>query len=1152
MDCRACGAANDDESRFCEACGAALERECSACEGKSKASARFCRHCGQAFGDAPPAESASAPVAASATPAPERSPLDYTPPHLAQKILQSKHVLEGEHKLVTVLFADVKGSMELAAALGPEAWHAVLDGFFAILNAGVHQYEGTVNQYTGDGIMALFGAPIAHEDHAQRACYAALQMCETLRAFSQGVKRQHGVDFAVRIGINSGEVVVGKIGDDLRMDYTAQGSTVGLAQRMESLASSGSIYLAEGTARLVEGYFDLDDLGAFNVKGSSEPVQVQELLGEGALRTRFDVSRERGLSRFVGRNNEMKILEDAVDQAIRGNGQVVGLVADAGTGKSRLTFEFVERCRARGLRVNVGRCVAHGKTLPFLPVLELIRSYYGITPQDDDRTAREKVAGRMLLIDEDYRDVLPVIFEFIGIPDPERPAPPLPPEARQRQLFGVLRSITKAGGATGQEATVVVVEDLHWIDGGSEPWISQWVDAAAGSRTMVLLNFRPEYHAPWMQRAHYQQIALAPLSAEAIRELLETLIGTDESTRDLAARIHRHTAGNPFFAEEAVRSLIESGQLEGSPGAYRLTRAVDKLTVPANVQAVLGARIDRLPERHKNVLQVASVIGKTFLEPVVAAAAKIAEEDLAKAFAALRAAEFLHEVSLYPVAEYSFKHPLTQQVALESLLTARRRALHVAVAEVLEARSHNLDEDAALLATHWDGAGDAMRAAPWHLRAADWIGANDVHEVESHARAVIDGLRERADEDGASQLLARAATRLVNLGWRLGIDEQAGEALYRDGCRWARAAGDVRLEAQLAGGQGAVRILAGDVLGCIECADEFERLAQASGDSELQMVEHGWMAYPRMITGRLADAMARIERAMAAAERNPELGVSFLGASLRGVMYGWKISIQFRVGRVQDAEASYEQAIRWVRARGEVENEHFAMAEFADSLACYAGDGKRAIALARQALRLAEELASPISLNETDRVMAAALLVDGDAMGSLEALRRWRQHAQDARLDMQYMPRALAVESKAHAALGQHDEALRKALEAVGAAQQMHTGMLLPDALLALAEAQLGRGEPDEAEVAIARLAVAARDIGARNFEPHLGVLRAELCSQRDDLAGRDALLAEALQQFTDYGARGHAEKLAARLGGELDEGAFRASVPARDHGPSS
>ena len=361
---------------------------CLGCKAELLPSAKFCLECGTAQ-----VRKDAEPITAPDVEPAIRRVADYTPKHLADKILQSKSALEGERKQVTVLFADVKGSMELAEQLDPEQWHQILDRFFQILSEGVHRFEGTVNQYTGDGIMALFGAPIAHEDHAQRACYAALYLRDEIARYATEVKRRHGIGFSTRMGINSGEVIVGSIGDDLRMDYTAQGHTVGLAQRMEALASPDTCYVSAAAAALVAGYFTLDDLGEFQIKGATAAVHVYRLNDIGTSRSRFDISRNRGLSRFVGRAADLRTLEDALTQAATGNGQVVGVVADAGTGKSRLCFEFLERCRKQGLQVFEAHAVAHGRNIPLLPILELFRAYFGITTQDDARNAREKIAG---------------------------------------------------------------------------------------------------------------------------------------------------------------------------------------------------------------------------------------------------------------------------------------------------------------------------------------------------------------------------------------------------------------------------------------------------------------------------------------------------------------------------------------------------------------------------------------------------------------------------------------------------------------------------------------------------------------------------------------------------------------------------------------
>jgi hypothetical protein len=621
--------------------------------------------------------------------------------------------------------------------------------------------------------MALFGAPIAHEDHAQRACYAALHLRDELRRYANDLRLSRGLNFSVRMGLNSGGVVVGRIGDDLRMDYTAQGHTVGLAARMEQIAAADRVYLTDHTARLVEGYFELEDLGELHIEGSESPIRVHELGGVGELRTRFDVSRARGLTRFVGRDDDIEALEAALARCREGYGQVVGLVGEAGVGKSRLCFEFAERCRAQGLRFLEGRGVAHGKNIPLLPILEVFRAYFGITGQDDDRTTREKIAGRLLLLDEGYREVLPLLFEFLGVSDPAGKPIRIDPEARQRQLFGVLRRLVQSGRR--ESPIVTSIEDLHWIDGGSEAWIAEWVDAISGSPGLLLVNFRPEYHADWMQKSYYRQLPLAPLGPEAIRELLDDLLGSDSSIAGLAETIHTRTGGNPFFTEEVVRSLIEAGHLEGTRGSYRLTRSVEELAIPSSVESMLAARIDRLAEREKQVIQTAAVIGREFSEAILGAVSELPEADLAEALGALKASEFVYEQALYPVAEYAFKHALTQEVALRSQLQERRQRVHAGVARAIEAASPDkLDEQSALLAHHWEGAGELLQAAQCHHRAAEWAATSDPEAAVHHwrrARALLATLPESPE---TLRLGGTACVRILMQAWRTGLsDEEA-------------------------------------------------------------------------------------------------------------------------------------------------------------------------------------------------------------------------------------------------------------------------------------------------------------------------------------------------------------------------------------------
>jgi class 3 adenylate cyclase/DNA-binding IscR family transcriptional regulator len=618
---------------------------------------------------------------------------------------------------VTILFADVKESMTLADQVDPEEWHRILNRFFTILSEGIHRYEGTINQYTGDGVMALFGAPIAHEDHAQRACHAALLLAEQLRSYATSLRLERGLNFSVRMGINSGEVVVGKIGDDLRMDYTAQGPTVGLAARMEQVAEAGRIYLTEHTARHVRGLFKMKDLGPMQLKGVSDPLPVFELEEVGPLRTRLDVAREKGFSPFVGRRSEMAALVAALERAATGQGQVVGVVGAAGVGKSRLCAEIVDLCRARQIPVHAAHCLAHTKSIANVSILELLRSVFAIGASDSDQAAREKIAGRLLLLDRSFETLLPLLFEFLEVPDPNRPVQWNDEEGRRWRLFGFVRSLVQAQSADGP--TVYLLDDAHWLDAASAEIVAQMADAIGGTRALFLLNFRPEYQAEWMAKSYYQQLPLAPLDPDSIGELLNDLLGTDASLADLPALIGERAEGNPFFTEEIIHGLILSGMLIGERGSYRLAKPLGEIQLPATVQAVLAARIDRLSEVEKRVLQTAAVVGKRFLRRAVERVTNLGEEQTLSALNHLVASELLVDSVGEPDADYAFKHPLTQEVAYHSQLLEHRTFTHARVASTLEELyADRLGQQANLIAYHWEAADERYVAARWRRRAA--------------------------------------------------------------------------------------------------------------------------------------------------------------------------------------------------------------------------------------------------------------------------------------------------------------------------------------------------------------------------------------------------------------------------------------------------
>jgi class 3 adenylate cyclase/tetratricopeptide (TPR) repeat protein len=1119
MKCPGCGHENRHQAKFCEECGLSFRHSCSSCGAELRPKAKFCDECGK------PAHAPPEAVA-------ERDPRAYTPKHLAEKILTSRSALEGERKQVTVLFADVQGSVALSESVDPETLHRIMDRFFAILADGVHRFEGTVNQYTGDGIMALFGAPIAHEDHAGRACYAALHLRDELRRYADELRLNQGLNFSVRMGLNSGEVVVGKIGDDLRMDYTAQGHTVGLAARVEQIAESGRVYLTQHTASLVEGFFQLRDLGPLAVKGVQDPLRVYELQGVGKLRTRLDVSQARGFSKFVGRGNETAALEAALERAIQGNGQVIGVVGEAGVGKSRLCYEFVQGCRARGLTVTEAHGVAHGKTIPFLGVLEYLRNYFGTTEQDTEQSAREKIAGKVVLLDPELSDALPLLFDFLGVPDPERPVQRMDPEARQRQLFAAMKRITHAQGR--REPTLAVMEDLQWIDAGSEAFLENFVEALAGTRHLLVVNFRPEYHAGWMQRSYYQQMPLLPLGSEAITELLRDLLGTAPSLAGLADRIRDRTGGNPFFIEEVVRSLIEAGSLEGSSGAYRLVKPVDEVAIPARVQSVLAARIDRLGESEKQVFQTASVIGRTFSEPILKAVAELPETDLAASLSSLQRAEFIYEEALYPEAVYAFKHALTQEVAYHSQLTEQRARVHAAVARTIaELYPDKLDEQAALIAHHWEEAGEALEAARWHCRAAEWAGTSHLAEALGHWRKVRE-LLERVPESAETMALGVAAcTQMLNVGWRLGAPEEEVASMFIEGKALAERSGDLRLLARLVLTYAVVRGSAGEVEEYLNHAEEAARVADQTDDAGLKagcrdgrMVADWW-------AGHLREALMLAEENLAQTSEDPRLGADIFGFGLHVNTLILRGLIVSATGRHEEAEADLDRALGLARQHGDAENLCWAHAVYVP-LARNAGHIEAALGHARHAVEIAEKIGSPFSRVTAYEQLGEAHILSDEWSQAAAALEEALHIARETRSNLVSEPFILASLAEAQLGVGDKSRARQTADEAVAVARRRGTRYFECLAHLARARVLLhteGAAASADIQDALKQAQTLVEETGGRSREPFIHEERANLARLTRDDATRGRELRKAHRLFTEMGATGHAERLAKELG---------------------
>jgi class 3 adenylate cyclase/tetratricopeptide (TPR) repeat protein len=810
-------------------------------------------------------------ITPSATTAPagtiEQAPLAYTPAYLAEKILLSRAALEGERKQVTVLFADLKGSMELLAERDPEEARQLLDPVLDRMMAAVHQYEGTVNQVMGDGIMALFGAPLAHEDHAVRACYAALRMQEAVKQYAAEVQRSHAVPIHMRVGLNAGEVVVRSIGSDLHMDYTAVGQTTHLAARMEQMAMPGAILITPAVLGLVEGFVQVKALGAMPVRGLRDPVEVYEVTGAGMVRSRLQAAAARGLTRFVGRDQEVVVLQQALAQASAGHGQVVALVGEAGVGKSRLVYEYVRSHRTRGWRVLASASVSYGKATPYFPVMDLLKRYCQVDDSDDVRTIRAKVTGQVVTLDAALQETVPALLALLdALPEDSAFLHLDPPQRRQRTLVALQRLLLRE---SQEQPLLLVFEDLHWIDSETQALLDSLVERLPTAQLLLLVNYRPEYQPSWGSKTYYTQLRLEPLPPASAAAVLQALLGNDPSLVPLKQLLMARTEGNPFFLEESVHTLVETGVLVGAPGAYQLVKPFDSLQMPATVQAVLAARIDRLPPEEKRLLQTAAVIGTEVPFALLQAIADVPEVALHRGLAYLQAAEFLYEIRLFPEPEYTFKHALTHEVAYNSLLLERRRGLHGRIVEALETLTpERVAEQVERLAHHalrgevWDKAVPYCQQAG--ARARDRAAFREaVAAFEQALQALV-----HLPEPGDTRVLAielRLASPLFALG-----EYGRNLALLGEAEALARALDDRSRLGRVLARIAAILRITGDLDSAMAAGRQALALAVELGESALQVEASQSLGRAYYAIGDFGRAAELLRQSVEAADRESD------------------------------------------------------------------------------------------------------------------------------------------------------------------------------------------------------------------------------------------------------------------------------------------
>ena len=902
MLCAKCKTKNPDGLKFCNECGAPFKTPCASCGFENTPAAKFCGQCGGPLGV--PAATASArkfdesQIRVTDAPAPEK--------------------LEGERKAVTALFADIKGSMELMEDIDPEEARAIVDPAIKRMIDAVHHYGGYIVQSTGDGIFAVFGAPVAHEDHPQRALFAALRMQDELKRYSDRIRSEGRLPVQVRVGVNTGGVVVRSLQtDEAHSEYTPIGHSISLAARMQALAPIGSIAATEDVRKFCEGYFIFKNLGPTKVKGVSEPVNVYEVTGLGPLRTRLQRAAGRGYTKFVGRQREIDAMKAAAEQAKAGHGQIVAVMADAGVGKSRLFFEFKATSQS-GWLVLDALSLSHDKATAYVPLIDLLHVYFRITLDDDARIRREKVAGKITMLDRSFeQETLPYLFALLGIVEGEDPLAQLDAQVRRRRTQEAVKRILLRESLN--QPLMLVFEDLHWIDEETQAFLNLLVEGMANAPVLLLVNYRPEYTHHWGSKTYYTQLRLDPLGKESAEEMLSTLLGEGVELAPLKRIMIERTEGNPLFMEEIFQALVEDGSLKRN-GSVKLVRPVEHLRLPPTVQGILAARIDRLQPKEKELLQTLAVIGTEFPLSLVREVVQLQSDQLDGLLSNLQTAEFIYEQPAGGDVEYKFKHALTRQVADESLLSQRRVLLHERTAHAIETLySERLEEHCSELARHYLLSNDAAKAIRYAYLAAEQ--ARDRAAYTEADRLVDAGLRllDKLPE-GEGRLRAELALRDIEsvLAFVLrGGSSTKRERAIRRFCEIAENLGE---QAQLL--RGLVRLssllwVQGEATSGLEVAKRCLDLRKLAMNPELLADIYFMAAALSESCGKLREAVAYYESAAQAAREAARMKrpLSPTWGLLQTIMIATQSCTTLQLlGRVDQAAKTADEALRRARS----------------------------------------------------------------------------------------------------------------------------------------------------------------------------------------------------------------------------------------------
>ncbi len=933
MQCPQCHAENRKVRRFCAQCGASLNVICSACGFSNEPDEKFCGGCGLQLADDDPSPDSKF-----------GSPRLYTPKHLADKILQSKIALEGERKQVTALFCDIANSTVLANRLGPEGMHALLNQFFELALTEVHRYEGTINQFLGDGFMALFGAPIAHEDHARRAALAALDIQKELRRLMARADRS----IQVRMGLNTGLVVIGAIGDNLRMDYTAVGDTTNLAARLQQLAEPNQILVSESTHQTVEGYCNTNFLGEMPVKGIPEPVRAWEVLSGRGSRTRLEIEAESGLTPFIGRERELMLLEQCYEKARSGQGQMVFIVGEPGIGKSRLLLEFHRRLGSEAGWLE-GHSVSFGWSIAYHPLIDLLKRNFQIEENDTEDIIIAKVERSVLELGEDLRPVMPYLRYLLAVDPGDAKVQSMNPQLRRVEIFDALRRLTLR--AAEFRPQVVVFEDLHWMDQATEFYLRFLTDSIPAGRVLCIFTYRPGYINPIEDRTFQSRIALDNLSSDDSVKVATSILSVNRLPQALQALIVDKAEGNPFFVEEVVKTLRETGVIRRSEDSWILAKAPDEVLIPDTIQDVIMARIDRLQEAPKKTLQLASVIGRTFTYRLLDRMSEVRGQT-ESCLQELKALELIYEKDIFPELAYIFKHALTQDVAYNSLLVRQRRRLHGLIARAIEELyADRIAEQYEILAYHFANGHEWEKTLEYFLKAAQ-------KAVQSFAN------REALDFYDQALKIAGRLEDAVDIKTRITIHQAKSDIyLLLSDFELARREGERALDlAQQAGDlirEGQALISMGYASLWIHKFDRSLTYARQAIEVAGQIDTDSLKAGGYYISGAVQTITGHIEQGSEAIEQS--LAISRSAGDV--VHESFSLGI---IGHLKNWRGEFADSIHYLRQGLRVAQEHNLLVPYCDNLFMYAialtghGDYDQALTTLEEGLAFSEKLGNEV------------------------------------------------------------------------------------------------------------------------------------------------------------------------------------------------